>query len=51
MVEEAHDDLNPCVQRWELMVAQTLFMGATNLVLEGLTDKFLLNELVQSAIR
>jgi len=31
--------------------AQTLFMGATNLVLEGLTDQFLLNEIVRALIK
>ena len=30
--------------------AQTLFMGATNLVLEGLTDQFLLNEMVRALV-
>lgn len=30
--------------------AQTLFMGATNLVLEGLTDQYLLNELIRIQI-
>ena len=30
--------------------AQTLFMGATNLVLEGLTDQLLLNEIIRALI-
>ncbi len=31
--------------------AQTLFMGATNLVLEGLTDQYLLSELVRALVK
>lgn len=31
--------------------AQTLFMGSTNLVLEGLTDQFLINEMIRVLVR
>jgi hypothetical protein len=31
--------------------AQTLFMGATNLVLEGLTDQYLINEIVRAVVK
>ena len=31
----------------EFDCAQTLFMGATNIIVEGTTDQFLINELVR----